>query len=467
MSPSAAKALEAAANRNESAPAGRLARFGLTCVGQVKPLASRAIEASPLSVGFETLDREHFDPKKAYPHLAKLGVKWARCQTGWCRCEPERGKFDFRWLDDVVDGLLGIGIQPWFNLGYGNKLYTPQADEAAVGWAPVFDDETRKAWLRYTTRIVEHFRDRVQHWEIWNEPNIKTFWKPRTPDPDDYVDLVKITAAEIHKQAPSAVIIGGALAGMPMEYAEGCLSAGLADHIDKLSYHPYRSVPERGLDKQIRTLRELVAKTGKPIKLWQGENGCPSKGGPDSVGALSKLAWTEEAQAKWLLRRILTDLRMEIELTSYFHTVDLVGYRGKTNFKGLLRGGDYTPKPAYTAFQCLCALFDARTEHRPGLEVELTDQKKERLQEGWSVRQGRPLVTYWFPAILQKPWKPRKVSMKLPLPNEAKIDRPVLIDPLTSRVYRPSAAESGKDVLKLNGLPLLDYPLIISDADVV
>jgi polysaccharide biosynthesis protein PslG len=111
-----------------------LAGFGMECIGRVRPIPSAKIQASPLSVGFETLDRKHFDPKRTFPHLAKLGVKWARCQTGWCRCETRRGAFDFRWLDEVVDGLLKIGVQPWFNLGYGNRLYTPQADdEAAVG----------------------------------------------------------------------------------------------------------------------------------------------------------------------------------------------------------------------------------------------------------------------------------------------------------------------------------------------
>ena len=88
----------------------RLGGFGLVAAGKLKPRASAAITASPLSVGYETLDRQHFDPIKTYTSAAQLGVKWARCQTGWARTEKTRGQFEFGWLDEVVDGLLKIGI---------------------------------------------------------------------------------------------------------------------------------------------------------------------------------------------------------------------------------------------------------------------------------------------------------------------------------------------------------------------
>lgn len=104
----------------------------LEILGEVRPRPSAQIAASPLGVGFETLDRKMFEPEPVYPFLAELGAKWARVQTGWCRCEPARGKYDFAWLDAIVDRLLAIGIQPWFNLGYGNQLYTPEATSVSA-----------------------------------------------------------------------------------------------------------------------------------------------------------------------------------------------------------------------------------------------------------------------------------------------------------------------------------------------
>jgi polysaccharide biosynthesis protein PslG len=441
--------------------------FALPIAGTVKPVAPSAIAASSLSVGYETLDRRHFDPARTYPHLAQLGVKWARCQTGWCRCETTKGIYDFAWLDEVVNALLALGVQPWFNLGYGNRLYTPDApDEFAVGWAPIFSNPARQSWLRFVNRIAEHFRDRVQHWEIWNEPNSTGFWRPEKPDAAAYVELVRITAPEIRRHVPNAVLIGGAFAGIPMSYIQRCLDAGLADQVDKISYHPYRSVPETNYEKEIAELRDMIARHKKGIPIWQGENGCPSQGGPGSAGALRDLEWDQIRQAKWLLRRILCDLRLEIELTSYYHMVDLVGYRGMTNYKGLLQGTDYIPKLSYRAYQCLCALFDSRTAHKPDLSLRLIDQEKVHLYDAGFVRTGRAVYAYWYPTDLQKGWTPRRITVQIDTPSSATIADPVLIDSLTARVFRLKPSAKSSDNLTLENLPLLDYPLLIADAGV-
>jgi hypothetical protein len=445
-------------------------------VGRVRPRSGREIDASPLSVGMETLDRRMFDPARTYEHVGRLGVKWARLQTGWARTETTAGQYDFAWLDEVVDSLRKLGIEPWFNLGYGNRLYTPRADPFGVGWAPLDGDEARAGWLRYVGAIAERFRGRVRHWEIWNEPNIATFWKGDKPSPARYVELVSMTAPEIRKRVPGAVIVGGALAGMPTDYLKGCLEAGLGRHVDKISYHPYRPVPEKGYETAVATWRKLLAQHNPKLGLWQGENGCPSQNG--GAGALRDLDWNETRQAKWLLRRILSDLRLGIELTSYFHLVDLVNYNwgggstGQTNFKGLLRGTDYTPKPSYYAYQCLAALFDAKTE-RAGAEYRLRllpgtaeQPKEDALVYAVFTRQGRVLGAYWHAASLQEDTPTRSVRVELSVPADH-LAQPVLVDPLANRVYRIAQQTQSGGRLAFGNLPLADYPLIIADRSVI
>ena len=426
----------------------RFAGFGLTAAGKLRARPSSAIQASPLGVGYETLDRQHFDPVKTFQHAAQLGVKWARCQTGWARTEKTKGQYDFGWLDEVVDGLLKIGIQPWFNLGYGNPLYTPEADETAVGWAPVFDEAAMEGWKKFTAAIAEHFKGRVQHYEIWNEPNITSFWKPGKPDPAAYAKLVAETAPIIRQRVPDAVIIGCALARMPLDYLRACLEAGLAKQVDVVSYHPYREVPEAGYEEDVRGVRELLAQhQASHLKLWQGECGCPSQKG--GAGALSKTDWNETRQAKWLLRRIVSDLRMEVDLTSYFLIVDLVGYRGSTNWKGLLRGSDYTPKPAFSAYQNLCALFDAETR-KADLSIRVEGAGETTVVTASFQRCGQPLYLFWTPADLTKDVPPQKVKVTV----GDKLKSPALLDPLTGVVYK---------IASFDALPLADYPLILAE----
>lgn len=75
-------------------------------IGKLKTYSSKEIKLSPISIGFECLDRELFNPEMCYDLIAKTGVKHARCQTGWARCEKQKGVYDFRWLDSIVDNLI-------------------------------------------------------------------------------------------------------------------------------------------------------------------------------------------------------------------------------------------------------------------------------------------------------------------------------------------------------------------------
>jgi polysaccharide biosynthesis protein PslG len=445
--------------------------FGLATIGKIAPRASLAINASPLSIGFETLDRKVFEPEKTYAHLAALGVKWARCQTGWARTERSKGEYDFAWLDGVVDSLLKIGVQPWFNFGYGNKLYTPEAKtEYAVGFVPLYTPEARAAWVKYTQTIAERYRTRVRHWEIWNEPNIPNFWQPTKPNPADYVELVKITVPEIRRRVPNAVIVGGSLAGMPIDYLEQCLEAGLAEYVDKISYHPYRPVPEANYEAEVRALRGLLARYKPGLELWQSENGAPSANG--GCCALANFDWNETRQAKWLLRRLLTDLSLKLEVTSYFHTVDLVNYTSQdqastmTNYKGVLHGTTYTPKPSYFAYQNLCGLFDAETKTADFI-IRSAGVQDEQVFAASFIRRGAPLFVRWQPVSLQQDKPLRRSYVELWSGKSAKMAEPVLVDLLSGQVYKTGKATFSDGWWKIENLPLTDYPLIVTDKSVV
>ncbi len=421
-----------------------------------------------------------FDPVRVYPHLAKLGVKWARLQTGWARTETVKGTYDFAWLDEVVDSLVKIGVRPWFNLGYGNRLYTPGApDPASVGWAPVFTPQARVGWLAYTKSIAKHFKSRVRHWEIWNEANTTGFWKPEKPSPEGYVNLVKATAPVIRRQVPNAVIVAGALGDIPesLHYLERCLELGLGDYADKISFHPYRAIPEFNYEQHVRAFRQLVGRFNPRIELWQGECGTPSENG--GSGALAALDWNENRQAKWLLRRLLTDLGLGIELTSYFHAVDLVNYNwgagatGKPNLKGVLRGRDYSPKLSYFAYQNLCALFDATTKpadlmpHFGDPVMWKGATERETIYSAGFSRGNFPVLAYWLPVSLQEDRAAKKIEVSLWHKQAENLKNPVLINLLSGEVYRLNEARLENGFWRFGWLPLADSPLVITDAKAI
>jgi hypothetical protein len=382
------------------------------------------------------------------------------------------GKYDFHWLDEIVDALGNQGIQTWFNLGYGNKLYTPEApDVAAVGYSPAFTEKARAGWAAFVDAIAAHYADRVKCWEIWNEPNCDIFWRPQKPDAAGYVEFVKTTAPLIRNRISDTTIVAGALACCDKAFITACINTGLADHADRISFHPYSPNPEEDEGFVVDVKKQLEARQSK-AKLWQGECGCPSDPKTDRGTDEKGRSWSESSQAKWLLRRMLTDLRQDLGMSSYFNVVDLSHYNfgdsrpwpGQSY--GVLRGADYSPKPSYYAYQSLCSLFDAQTKHDPSVKITSDTEVKQLATAGF-VRNGRALHAYWLATDLLEPFKPGTVSLRLSTSAAASIEHPVLFDPMSQQVHAiPDAVKNAGELVVAN-LPVFDYPLIVTDQSVV
>ena len=460
--------------------------YGMKHISNLMPKKSNEIRSSAISVGFETLDRELFNPDACYQPLAECGVKWARCQTGWSRCEKEKGRYDFAWLDAVADNLLARGIEPWFSLCYGNILYCPDAPHAScVGSVPMYyGDEALTAWKNFVEAVVTRYHKRVRHWEIWNEPNGEWCWGNVKPNGADYARFARLTAEVVHRVDPQARIIGGSVCGFDFNFIEEALLAGLGDCCYALSFHAYHLVPEWGYASAIAFLRSLLSRHAPNVKLWQGETGCPSvmTGHHDEWLGIRNI--NEEIQAKWVTRRLLTDLRHGVELSSYFHSADLMerpyvmgdGKETRPVMLGLLNGLSYTPKKAYFALRSLCAIFDQDTI-KEDLFIRLAntvcgdptwtsdrDKYLTAIADSYT-RKGYPLYVYYRPIDMQNE-SPVESSHSVHLWNEAekKMDEPVLVDPVSGKIYSTTVMELKRNLTVIRNVPLMDYPLIITDA---
>ena len=137
----------------------------LTKIGALKPKASGDIVESRIGIGFEKLDRNVFDPEKAYDKVAAIGVKWVRLQSGWARTEQEKGVYSFEWLDLIVDNLIRRGLRPWLCLCYGNGLYGEDAARVfgAVGCPPIHTEEQKTAWAK-----IGEYKPKKSYWALQN-----------------------------------------------------------------------------------------------------------------------------------------------------------------------------------------------------------------------------------------------------------------------------------------------------------
>ncbi len=428
-------------------------------------VSSKDVKDSHLGVGFELLDhRCGYDFDKVIPIMKESGVKWARLQSGWPRAEKEKGKYDFGWLDHIVDELLAAGIRPWFSLSFGNGLYMdaePVPPHNTYFFSPtVFGDECIRAWENYCRAMAEHFRDRVFHWEVWNEPNAGFFRKPYEKseeiapmihrivweDPSEYAKLVAITEKALHQVQPDAKIIGGSIAGCAIcnEYIQALFDNGIAEHIDIFTYHPYQGIPELYYHERLQFIRDLIAGSGRKIVIWQGENGRPS----ETITLHRGWKSTEGSQARYLTRRYLTDLREDVDMSSYFLCCDIGnGYlKGTVHAQGVIDATDpdnYKPKLSFRAMQSFAWLFDCDTKRMnccfeilPIVPFGITTRfvKEVVTSTTCGFRRGNiPIYAYYAVSNVDADSTVEPVKIETYVGN-MKLEKPILIDPITARV---------------------------------
>lgn len=344
--------LSAAADRVESP-----LRVDMKCVGTLAPRSVKDIRSSNWTLGCETLDRDfaNFDEYKRF--LAPLGIKTIRLQAGWAKCEKEKGKYDFAWLDRIVDYARAEGLNILLETDYGNPVYKGGGGWDLAGGFPT-SAEGLAAWDAWVDAISRHFAGRVRDWAMWNEPDIGETKKT----PEAIAAFNVRTAKIVKRNIPDSRIAGLSLARNDPAFLEECLKAMGEDVklFDWIIYHGYAPAPESSY-ANVEMQKAVLAKYNPVAKLRQGENGCPSE--MATSFALSNIPWSEYSQAKWDMRRMLGDLGHDVE-SSVFTICDFNHKGREINLKGLIRANEQKEvvaiKRAYYSVQNVVSVFDDR-----------------------------------------------------------------------------------------------------------
>ncbi|HQK95104.1 MAG TPA: beta-galactosidase, partial [Armatimonadota bacterium] len=203
------------------------------------------------------------------------GVKWTREEFQWHRIEPRPGEFDWTFYDALVDTATRHGISVYGLIAYWSS------------WTQPYTDQGVEDYCRFVRALVGHYKDRIKHWEIWNEPNI-FFWSgPK----ELYFTLLDRAYAAVKDVDPEAVVFGCSTAGIDQDFIRRTMEAGA--RFDGLTIHPYRAVlDDLGFQQELRQVADLVAAAGPAKPVWITEMGWPTE-----VGATS-----ERDQANLLAR---------------------------------------------------------------------------------------------------------------------------------------------------------------------
>jgi hypothetical protein len=242
------------------------------------PLRGMSQEASPFGVCMHIGGggEEYNQMPENLRMVHDAGIRWVRADFSWSSVESTQGTWNFDELDRVVAETQKQGLHILAPLLYD------------VPWAnPAY--EHLDAWLTYVEKVVTRYRDRVRHWEVWNEPNLfPRFWNKRD-DAANYTLLLEATYKKIKEIDPQLVVVHAGTAGIPMDYIEKSFAAGSGKFFDKMAVHPYRP-PMNTWDETVRfkddidRLRALMAKYGLDRKdLWFTEMGMSSMTSVETV----------------------------------------------------------------------------------------------------------------------------------------------------------------------------------------
>lgn len=224
------------------------------------------------------------------PEQAKLardmGFKWVRMNYGiqWRTVEPEEGVWDFSAIDPRIDAFEENDLMILVALG-GVPKRQSTAPEGFRGWLDRnFVPKDIDAFAEYTRRVAKHYRGRIQHYEVWNEPFLPKFLIRDYVDgrfvhgtPAQYVEMQHKAYAAMKSVAPETVVMWNAGPHYDEAWNREVVDLGIRRSVDILTFHLYTNTvlgtPNDAADRAITATRELWTGSDQITEIWNSEGG--------------------------------------------------------------------------------------------------------------------------------------------------------------------------------------------------
>jgi hypothetical protein len=212
-----------------------------------------------------------------------LGLKHVRIAVRWSEVEKVRGVYNWTTTDKRLRPILAAGMAPLITLMGPNPLYD-RTDGKTV--AASSSEESVAGFAKFAAAVAERYHGDGFRYEIWNEPNLRTFWKPN-PDGRLYADLATASCKAIKEVQPQAQVFVLGMNGTPVDrdymghyvtWSRAALVPEMVECAAGISVHPYgRKLPESYLADlpKIRALLEPVVPDGAKKQIMISEWGTP------------------------------------------------------------------------------------------------------------------------------------------------------------------------------------------------
>jgi hypothetical protein len=314
---------------------------------------------SPFGMNIQTAARYGIYGSQHVPlNVAKeAGITWNREEIRWDMViSPRTGQFTWEFSDEAINKSRNRGISLLVLLAYNrdNSKTMPDLDE----------------WSKYVSAVVTRYKDRVKHWQIWNEPDDNTFL--RGANPADYARLLARSYEVIKRIDSSAKVVTAGVTGFGVPWMEQMLTAGGAGKFDILAVHPYVSFPASPESKywrenQLGYFLAFAARNGNP-PVWITEIGWATAVNPASV--------SDTQQADYIARAYVTAIADGIQKIFLYQFRD-EGANKADNF-GIVGVDWRTPKLSYGVFKHLAERLEGAQFKQ---ELDLTESNRQIIDD--------------------------------------------------------------------------------------
>jgi hypothetical protein len=272
-----------------------LALILVTCAGTAGRAAAAQVPLPIKGVAVDIIYGE--DPAAELQDVddaAAVGANAIRVSLQWSGLEPlHQGEYATWYLDrldavvarahaDGVRVLLTPVFTPcWAASAAG--VADPCADAGAAATASHRPPADPATYGHFAAFLAARYGAALAGIEVWNEPNLSSFWD--TPSPAaSYAALLRATYAAVKAVSPATTVVGGALAGADAGFLSQLYAAGISGFYDALSVHPYNDgrAPDALIDQRwaaatflqgLESIRDTRAAQGDDAPLWLTEFG--------------------------------------------------------------------------------------------------------------------------------------------------------------------------------------------------
>jgi len=172
------------------------------------------------------------------------GLKWKRLSLDhfdWSEVE-DTGEYSRFYIDPLHDKVItdysGSGIKMMYLLNFWDEEIQP----VERGYARFKTEEEIQRYLDYVQFIVHNFKDRIEYYELTNEPNFGegSHFTQQNIEVVDYINVAKRAIPVIRQEYPEAKIVVGATGVYDSNwrsYLLGILESDVMPLVDGVSWH--------------------------------------------------------------------------------------------------------------------------------------------------------------------------------------------------------------------------------------